>query len=131
MGIKQALKRGRKLDEEVMNDSCVIKRHTGEHRTNPDTGVVEEVVLDVYRGRCWLSSSPDTGRTIQSGEHSYATETPRLHLPHDVAVRIGDVATITQTQTGNPTVGLKMTLLDLNRGTYRTSQRWNVEVKTR
>lgn len=130
MGIKQALKRGRRLDEAIMTDTCEITRPTGAHHTDPETGEVVEAREPVYSGPCRLTSAPDTGRPIHSGEYSYFTESPRLHLPHGVQVRPGDEAIITETSTDTVGVGDRMRLLDLSRGTFRTSQRWNVEVYT-
>lgn len=130
MGIKQALKRGRRLDQQIMTDECVITRATGEYEMNPDTGINEPVVEQVYIGQCRLQSAPETGRNIESGDHSYAAEYPRLIIPHDAEVRTGDEATITSTDTETIGAGSRMRLIDVNRGTHRTSQRWNVEVYT-
>lgn len=131
MGIKQALKRGRKLDEAIMTDTCVISRATGETTTDPETGKVVPEFAEVYTGPCMLGSAPSPGREVESGEYQYLIESPRLHLPHDADLQSGDEAIITATKTGNVSVGMRMTLMDLNRGTHRTSQRWNAEVVTR
>lgn len=131
MGIKQALRRGRKLDEAIMTDTCEITRDTGENTVDPDTGQVIPEVAEVYTGQCRLGSASSPGREVESGEYRYLIESPRLHLPYDVDVQSGDEAIITTTETGNASVGMRMMLTSLNRGTHRTSQRWNLEVITR
>lgn len=130
MSITKSLKRGRALELKIMLDKCVIRRATGGYVTNPDTGVDEPAFEQVYSGPCRLMSAPQTGSETESGQHLFMVEAPRLHLPHDAPVRSGDEAIITETETGNVTLNTPMRLRDLNRGTFRTSQRWNVEVVT-
>lgn len=131
MGVKQALKRGRRLDLQLMTDTCVVSRATGETTVDPDTGQVTPEVVEVFSGPCRLGSAPSPGREVESGEYQYLIESPRLHLPHDADVQSGDEAVITETETDNVSLGRRLVLVDLNRGTHRTSQRWNVEVVTR
>lgn len=130
MVTQRLLARGREAAERLMTDTCTITRITGEYETDPETGQDVPVVEDVYSGHCKLQSTPQTGEHRESGESRLQVETPRLHLPYNTDLQPGDVATITATETGNVSTDLKMTLTDLNRGTHRTSQRWNVEVTT-
>lgn len=135
MPTQALLDHGRQAAERLMTDTCTIERPTGEFATNPDTGVDEPVMETVYPlggqdGRCKLGSTPSTGEHFDTGEHRYLVEQPRLHLPYSVNVRSGDQATITSTETGNVSTNIPLRLMDLNRGTHKTSQRWNVEVIT-
>lgn len=130
MPTKALLERGRQAAERLMTDTCVIQRPTGEYETNQDTGVDEPVFEQVYSGMCKLGSTPSTGENLESGDHRYQVERPRLHLPITAEVQSGDQATITATETVNVSTGIPLRLMDLNRGTHKTSQRWNVEVVT-
>ncbi|NDK31184.1 DUF6093 family protein [Nesterenkonia haasae] len=132
MKTQQLLERGRAVAERLMTGTCTITREDpdGETTINPDNGQEIPVTTTVYTGKCKLSSTPATGEQLDSTHHRYLVETPRLHLPHDAQVQSGDDAVITATETGNVSTGISMRLVDLNRGTYRTSQRWNVEVAT-
>ncbi|GAA1453467.1 DUF6093 family protein [Nesterenkonia lacusekhoensis] len=130
MPTRALLARGREAAERLMTDTVRVERRTGGTTLDPETGRDVPVFETVYAGRGKLSSTPSTGETYESGEHSYLVESPRLHLPIDVSVRPGDEAVVTATETENASVGARMRLRDLNRGTHRTAQRWNVEVIT-
>lgn len=130
MGIQQALKRGQRLEQNLMTDECMIQRR-GEETTNPETGVVEPSMKLVYEGPCRLTSATTSATSTTAGENSFVVESPRLHILHGAEVQPGDIAVITSTTTGNAAFGLEMHLVDLQRGTHRTAQRWNVEVVTR
>lgn len=130
MPTQALLRRGRAAAEALMTDRCTVERPTGEYETDPETGQDEPVMEQVYTGVCKLNSTPSTGEHYDSGEHYYLVERPRLHLPHDAPVQSQDQAIITGTETGNVSVDIPFRLADLNRGTHRTSQRWNVEAVT-
>lgn len=127
---RAALARGQRMAENLMTDTCQVTRPTGRHILDPATGRDVPEMVQIYSGPCKLQSTPQTGESIHTGDYVYSTESPRLHLPHRVAVKPGDEAVITASKTRNPSVDLRMRLVDLNRGTYRTAQRWNVEVIT-
>lgn len=128
-----AMTEARNAVESMMSDTCTITRPDpdGGGAIDPETGQEIPATITVYTGKCKLSSTPATGEQIESTHSRYLLETPRLHLPHDAPVKSGDDAVITETETGNVSVGISMRLRDLNRGTYRTAQRWTVEVATR
>lgn len=130
MPTQALLRHGREAAERLMTDTCVIERATGEVETDPDTGQDVPVTEEVYTGKCKMASTPSTGEHFDTGEHRYMVEQPRLHLPYNVNVESGDLARVTDTETENVSAGLSLRLSDLNRGTHRTSQRWNVEVFT-
>lgn len=131
MTTQRLLARGREAAERLMTDTCTVTRATGETTVDPDTGQVIPETVTVYEGKCKLSSTPQTGEQRDSEEYRFLVEQPRLHLPIDTGVQSGDMAVITATETGNVSLGLQFRLNDLNRGTHRTAQRWNVEVPTR
>lgn len=113
-----------------MTDTCVIVRNTGAHVTDPETGVVEPESVEVYNGKCKLQSTPQAGTDREAGEYRYVVESPNLHLPIEAEVSVNDEARIVATETGNVSLNQAFRLVGLNRGTHRTSQRWNVEVPT-
>lgn len=133
---KAAIARGRRAAEQIMTDTCRITRPTGGFTTDPDTGADVPSSTVVYPvgdedGRCKLTSTPQTGEQRDSEVSRFSIESPRLHLPVSAAVRVGDLVEIVASEENPGNVGPMGELTDLNRGTYRTAQRWNLEVSTR
>ncbi|WP_147107141.1 DUF6093 family protein [Nesterenkonia populi] len=124
------LARGRQAAETLMVDTCEITRYTGELATDPETGIDYPVGTIVYSGPCKVSSTPDTAESYGEGSHRVIVEAPRLHLPVDAEVQPGDEAVITSAAQAEYHTGDRMRLRSLNRGTWRTAQRWNVEIPT-
>lgn len=136
MQIEQRIQAGRRRAESLMVDTCEVVRSTGGYTVDPETGQDIPAVEVVYPvgdedGRCKLSSTPQTGSQLDSDQYRFSIESPRLHLPITANVRAGDRVRITHSHMNPVNTGWEMGLRDLNRGTFRTAQRWNLEVVTR
>lgn len=113
-----------------MTDWCTVGRPTGKYVTDPETGKDVPELEPVWEGPCKLQSTPHPGEQRISGEHRFTSETPGLHLPARAPVQTDDEATLIESAENPANSGLHLVLTGLDRGTYRTAQRWNVEVLT-
>lgn len=121
--------RGRLAAEALMIDSCVVERSTGEV-TDPVTGVVSEGWETVYSGVCKVQGRQAQASTPDAGGHAFTVEQLMVHLPVSAQSLPGDRVTVLSSAMDPGLVGLKLRLTELARGTYRTADRWNVELVT-
>ena len=120
---------GRAAAESLMIDSCVVERLTGK-TTDPVTGVVSDQWDQVYAGRCKVQGRLAASTSPLSGEHVFTVEQLMVHLPIAAQSQLDDRVTIMETELDSDLVGLKLRLKDLARGSFRTADRWNVELVT-
>ena len=81
--------------ESLMLDACTVTR-PGEPVTDPDTGVVTNVSVLVYAGRCKVQSKDSATSSPEAGGHSFTVVSRQIHIPAGSAdVHDGDVITIT------------------------------------
>ena len=130
MGAADLVLRGRAAAEALMVDECTAARPTGALVTDPGTGVDSPVSSVVYSGRCKVQSATAQAASPEAGGHAFTVEQLRLDFPASSSLRTGDVATITASELDPDLVGLAFRLVELARGTFRTADRWNVELVT-
>lgn len=118
---------GRAVAESLMADSCTVQR-PGPELTDPDTGVVTPGLVEVYAGACKVQGATAQAASPEAGGHAFVVESLQLHFPVSSALRIDDVVTIDSSPMDPDLVGLKFRLVELARGTFRTADRWNVEL---
>lgn len=129
----------REQAESLMTDLCLVERSAGE-ATDPVTGVVSEVWETVYPtpvditagnlGRCKLQGRQAQASEPSAGGHVFTVEQLMVHLPVSALSQTGDRVTVLSSVMDPDLVGLKLRLTELARGTYRTADRWNIELVT-
>ncbi|MGP9528584.1 DUF6093 family protein [Glutamicibacter sp. AOP5-A2-18] len=121
--------RGREAAESLMLDTGLVERSLG-LVTDPVTAVVSEVWETVYTGKCKLQGRQAQASTPDAGGHAFTVEQLMVHLPVSAQSLPGDRVTVLSSVMDPDLVGLKLRLTELGRGTYRTADRWNVELVT-
>jgi len=121
--------RGRLAAEALMIDSCVVERSVGEV-TDPMTGVVTDGWETVYEGACKVQGRATQATAPEAGGHAFTIEQMMVHLPVSAKSQLDDRVTVTSAVMDADLVGLQFRLSDLARGSYRTADRWNVELVT-
>lgn len=129
MSAQELTLRARVAAEELMRDTCTAARPTGGFVTDPETGVDTPASESVYAGRCKVQTTVAQAASPDAGGHQFTVENLQLHLPVSAELRTGDQVTITESWDPQ-LVGLVFRLVELARGTYRTADRWNVELVT-
>lgn len=122
--------RGRQAAESLMLDACVIERDTGATVTDPVTGKVVKVFETIYAGKCKVQGRSAVSLNQSAGGHVFTVEQLMVHLPVSAQSQLDDRVTVTVAHLDADLVGLKLRLTELARGTYRTADRWNVELVT-
>lgn len=119
--------RGREAAEALMVDACVVERSVGEV-TDPVTGVVTDGWATIYEGACKVQSRSAVATEPMAGGHRFTIEQLMVHLPVSAESRLDDRVTVTSAVMDPDLVGLRFRLTELARGSYRTADRWNVEL---
>lgn len=119
--------RGRKRAERLMTDSCTASR-PGPNVTDPVTGAVTPSLTPVYSGACKVQGATAQAASPEAGGHAYVIESLQLHFPVSSQLQIDDIATITASTMDPDLVGASFRLVELARGSFRTADRWNVEL---
>lgn len=122
-----AVLQGREAAESLMTDAGTVHR-PGPEVTDPDTGVVTPGLVEVYDGACKVQGATAQAASPEAGGHAYVVESLQLHFPVSSQLKIDDVVTIAASPMDPDLVGLKFRLVELARGTFRTADRWNVEL---
>lgn len=122
-----AVLQGREVAESLMTETCTAHR-PGPEVTDPVTGVVAPGLVVVYAGACKVQGATAQAASPEAGGHSFVVEALQLHFPVSSSLRIDDVVTVTASPMDPDLVGLSFRLVELARGTYRTADRWNVEL---
>lgn len=130
MSAETVMLQGRIAAESLMSDTCLIERSTTEEITDPITGVVTFPVVEVYSGVCKLQGRQSQASEPSAGGHVFTVEQLMVHLPVSAQSVTGDRVTVLSSAMDPDLVGLKLRLTELARGTYRTADRWNVELVT-
>ena len=90
MSAESAILDGRRAAEELMVDTCRIRRVTGT-TTNPD-GTVSATYEPVHAGKCRIQTRDPYEQRPEAGEHSFTVVRDILQLPMSVtSVQVGDV----------------------------------------
>lgn len=113
--------------ESLMTDAGVTHR-PGEGVTDPETGVFAPGLTEVYAGKCKLQGAKAMANEPEAGGHRFMIENLQLHFPIGSDLRANDVHTLTDSVLDPTNVGLKFRLTEQDRGTFRTAERWNVEL---
>lgn len=82
MSVEAALAAGRSAALQLMRDTCLIERKTGE-TTDPDTLEIVEMWETVYEGVCRVK--PRSSREAEWGEQEVTLHQYSVHLPWDAA----------------------------------------------
>lgn len=135
--IEACLLRGRAAAEALMTARVRVHRGTGRKSTDPRTGVVTEETTVVYGGgpdgdiaKIQTGTGGPRGRTDTAG-HFAIVEGPRVDLPVRSRCGPGDVVEVLASRMDPDLVGLRLELRELDRGEYRTADRWSAELVTR
>lgn len=119
----------REMAEELMLDTCQVERSLG-LVTDPVTAVVSEAWETVYAGKCKVAGDKTQAASPQAGGHVFTVEQLQVHLPVSALSVTGDRVTIQSAVLDADLVGTQFRLTELARGSYRTADRWNVELVT-
>lgn len=123
------IEEARRDAESLMLDTCTVRRATGALATDPDTGVDTPEMVEVYSGKCRVQSLTAQAATPVAGGHMNTVEQLGLHLPVSSSLRTADVATM-DTSVDPDLIGLEFRMVELARGSFRSADRWNVELGT-
>lgn len=115
--------------EGLMRDTCTAARPTGGFVTDPVTGEDSPGFATVYAGKCKVQTTVAQAASPDAGGHQFTVENLQLHFPVSAELQTGDQVTVTESWDPQ-LVGLVFRLVELARGTYRTADRWNVELVT-
>lgn len=127
MDITQITADGRAVAESLMSDACTVHR-PGPDVTDPNTGEVIPGFVVVYLGQCKVQSAIAQAGSADAGGHRFVFENLMIHFPVSSSLRIDDVVTVDSSLMDADLAGEKFRLVELARGTYRTADRWNVEL---
>lgn len=127
MSASAALLAGRIAAEQLMVDTCTVKRETGTV-TNPDTGVITPTYLTVYTGKCRVQTRGFWGQRVDLGQAGVVDLRVELQLPMSATgLEINDEATVDTCVFDPDLVGHTFILRDMNRKTHATARRLMVE----
>jgi len=112
-----------------MIDTCEVRRKSGGLPVTDEDGNVTMPSEVVYSGPCKIQTGVPQAHNPEAGEHQFTVETLQLHVPVGAGLITGDLVNITDALDPN-VQGLKLRLVELARGTFKTAARWNVEAVT-
>lgn len=125
MSIVTAVLRGRALAEQLMVDTCVIRRKTGE--STGAGGVITPTYSTLYTGICRVQSQPQTQTGTDVGEAYLVLERHEVQLPMSVTgLAEGDQITITASVLDPDLVGRVYAVRDVARKSHLTARRVTV-----
>lgn len=127
MDVQQITEDGRAVAESLMLSTATAHR-PGPETTDPETGETTPGLTEVYAGRCKVQGATAQAASPEAGGAAYVIESLQLHFPVSSQLFIDDVVTVTDSPMDPDLVGLKFRLVELARGTFRTADRWNVEL---
>lgn len=119
---------GRAEAEALMLTGVVVSR-PGTPFTDAD-GVVVTPLAEVFAGFCKVQTTVAQAASPVAGGHSFTVENLQLHFPVSSSLRVDDVAVVVSSVMDPDLVGLSFRIVEAARGTYRTADRWNVELVT-
>lgn len=118
---------GQRAAEQLMVDTCEIKRPTG-YTTDPDTAQDVETYEPVYSGKCKIQTKITRVQEAQAGEHTFTTQRSEIHLPMTAGpVKLNDVVTITASAISPMSVGAVYRIMGMQPKTFQTAQRIPIE----
>ena len=135
--IEQLTLRGRTAAEALMTSRVRADRGTGQKTTDRTTGVVTEATEAVYGAqddgdiaKVQSGAAGPRGKDDTAG-HYPVVEGHRVDLPVRSACQPGDIVEVLASRMDPHLVGLRFELKELDRGEYRTADRWSAELITR
>jgi hypothetical protein len=131
MSVSAALLRGRAAAEALMQDTCTIRRGSGE-TTDPDTGIITPTYGDaIYEGKCRVQQRTATASAQQPGEAYVLMLQLEVQLPMSVVgLEVGDEVTITASVHDPDLVDRAFLIRSLAHKTHATARRVQVEERT-
>ncbi len=116
---------GQRRAEELMVDTCTIRRKTGT-ALNETTGKYTDTTATIYTGMCKIQDRVIQGE-VEAGGRQVVILSSFLHVPMSVTtVQVDDVAEITASQ-DPAAVGRKLRVAQLFYKSYATARRLQVE----
>lgn len=114
---------GRAAAEAGMVDSCTIRRVTG-RSTDPVTGVVSDVLTEVYSGKCRVQTQGNWGERRDVAQDSMVLLTVQVQLPISVTdARAEDRITIDSSVNDAALVGKVFLMRDEHYKSEATARR--------
>lgn len=124
------LARARIAAEAGMEDTCVIRRRTGE-TTDPTSGVVTPTRVGVYTGKCRMQHSVAQSQQHDVGEDFVLLQRIELQLPMSVVgLEVGDEVTMTASAYDPDLPGRVFLVRDLFHKTNATARRVQLTERT-
>lgn len=130
MSAANAIKRARRLAEKVMTDTVKITRQTGHMITDPVTGVVGYETVTVYEDKGYIQVANTQGSDLSIAGADYTIQQSRVHVPHDVELRVDDEVEVTVSPTSPLLIGRTFRVDKLLHKTRGTAHRAAVEEVT-
>ena len=128
MSAAEVVLAGRAEAEALMLTGVVVSR-PGAPVTDAD-GAVVTPLAEVFTGFCKVQTTVAQATSPVAGGHSFMVENLQLHFPVLSSLRVDDVAIVVSSAMDPDLVGLSFRIIEAARGTYRTADRWNVELVT-
>ncbi len=130
MSIDALLAAGRQAAEALMQDSCTIRRRTGEV-TDPETGIVTPTYSTIYTGRCRVQQQQAQARPETPGEAYVLMVRREVHVPMAVTgLRAGDEVLMTASAADPDLPGRTFLIRELFAKSHATARRLGVEEQT-
>lgn len=130
MSAQTAIVRGRRLAEQLMVDTCVVRR-AGGTTYDPDTGYPTDASTQLYVGKCRVQQQAASAGQRDVGEASLLLLRLEVHLPMSViGVQVDDVVEVTSSVHDPDLPGRRFRVRDLFHKTHATSRRLGVEEVT-
>lgn len=126
---KAATERGARRAESLFRTVCTVYKVVG-RRTDPNAGVVSDVLEEVYAGRCKVQGRMAAADTPVAGGHLYIVEQLTVQLPSKVRGMRSYQVHIDASDPDPNLAGQVLRLTEMARGSYRTAARWNAELVT-
>lgn len=105
----------------TLTDAGIVKRPTGSHVYDPETGFETREYVTVYEGPVLVQPEGDA-TLVHVGGGSWPVRPLDLTLPAETDVHIEDVLTLTDCPNDPTLVGQEITIIDVKRDSWQIAR---------
>jgi len=125
------LARGRAMAEVRMQDTCTIRRPTGDETTDPNTGEITPTYETLYQGKCRIQQQAMQAQQQDAGEAYLLMVRLEVHLPITVTGLQPDDEVLVTTSISDPDLPDRTFYIrDLAHASEKTARRVGVVERT-
>lgn len=123
MNPRRAVRRGRKVAEQMMVDTVDVVSPSGGWTQDVDGNQVPAVSTVVSGSRAWVRVLPQQSRIVESGGQPVTLMSYDVLLPESTAgIAVDDLVKVTASE-GTGLQGKTLTVLDVTHGTFQVARR--------